>query len=63
MIENDPHMLEASMLMIDISMQRKKYDQTREALLHIRQAMDNKIISQFIDEQLARLQSLATSPD
>ncbi len=45
------------MLMIDISLQRKKYDQAREALLHVRQALDNKMISKFIDEQLSTLGS------
>jgi Flp pilus assembly protein TadD len=60
-IENDPRMLEASMLMIDITLQQRKYDQAREALLHVRQAIDNKIISRFIDEQLATLGSLASS--
>ncbi len=56
-IENDPHMLEASILMIDISLQEKKYDQAREALLHVRQALDNDRISKFIDEQLSTLGS------
>jgi tetratricopeptide (TPR) repeat protein len=62
-IENDPHMLEASMLMIDITLQQRKYDQAREALLGIRQAIDNKIISRFIDEQLATLASLTSGSD
>jgi tetratricopeptide (TPR) repeat protein len=57
-VENAPHMLEASMLLIDVSLQEKKYDQARDALLQIRQAMDkNKMISSFIDEQLSTLGS------
>ena len=54
---NDSHLLEASLLMINISLQEKKYDQAREALLHVRQAMDNTMISKFIDEQLSTLGS------
>jgi tetratricopeptide (TPR) repeat protein len=56
-IVNDPHLLEASLLMINISLQEKKYDQAREALLHVRRAMDNTMISKFIDEQLSTLGS------
>jgi tetratricopeptide (TPR) repeat protein len=56
-LANDPHLLEASLLMINISLQEKKYDQAREALLLVRQAMDNTMISKFIDEQLSTLGS------
>jgi tetratricopeptide (TPR) repeat protein len=56
-IANDPHLLEASLLMINISLQEKKYDQARDALLHVRQAMDNTMVSKFIDEQLSMLGS------
>jgi tetratricopeptide (TPR) repeat protein len=57
-LQNDPRLLEASMLMVNVSLQEKKYDQARQALLQIRQAMDNnKMISTFIDEQLSALGS------
>ena len=56
-ITNDPHLLDAQLLMINISLQQKKYDQAREALLRVRQAMDNTMISKFIDEQLLTLGS------
>ncbi len=52
---NEPRLLDASLLMINISLQQKKYDQAREALLRVRQAMDNQMISKFIDEQLSTL--------
>jgi tetratricopeptide (TPR) repeat protein len=54
---NDTHLLEASLLMINISLQEKKYEQAREALLRVRQATDNTMISKFIDEQLSTLGS------
>ncbi len=56
-LANDPQLLEASMLMISISLQEKKYDQARDALLHVRQAINNTMISKFIDEQLSTLGS------
>ena len=54
---NDPHLLEASLLMINVSLEEKKYDQARDALLVVRKAMDNTMISKFIDEQLSTLGS------
>jgi tetratricopeptide (TPR) repeat protein len=55
--EIDPHLLEASLLLVTISLKENKHDQAREALLQIRQTMDNKMISSFIDEQLLALGS------
>jgi tetratricopeptide (TPR) repeat protein len=52
---NDPHLLDASLLMVNISLQEKKFDQAREGLLHVRQSMDNTMITKFIDEQLSTL--------
>jgi tetratricopeptide (TPR) repeat protein len=51
--ETDPRLLEASLLLVTISLKENKHDQAREALLQIRQTMDNKTISSFIDEQLS----------
>jgi len=56
-IQNDPHLLEASLLMTNISLKKRKYDQAREALLHIREAINNEMISKFIDERLSTLES------
>ncbi len=52
-LQDDPQLLEASMLMISISLQEKKYDQVRTTLLQLRQAMGNKMVAKFIDEQLS----------
>jgi tetratricopeptide (TPR) repeat protein len=61
--ENDPNLLESWLLMINIGLEHNKYEQAREGLLHIRQAMNNKMVSKFIDEQLSTLASLSqTSP-
>jgi tetratricopeptide (TPR) repeat protein len=51
-LDNDPKLLDAWLLMIDVSYGQKKYDQVREALRHVRDAMSNQRVSDFIDEQL-----------
>jgi tetratricopeptide (TPR) repeat protein len=56
-IENDPGLIEALVLMIDISMEQKKYDQAREGLERLREATNNRMITQFINEQLSELGS------
>ena len=56
--QNDPNLLESWLLMISIGLQQNKYEQAREGLLHIREAMNNKTVSKFIDEQLSTLASL-----
>jgi tetratricopeptide (TPR) repeat protein len=52
-IQNEPRLLEASLLLVNISLQENKHDQVRDALLQIRQALDNQMISALIDEQLS----------
>jgi len=56
-INNDPHLLEALLLMINISIDQKKYDQAREGLERMRAAMNNQMVTKFIDEQLSTLGS------
>jgi tetratricopeptide (TPR) repeat protein len=58
--QNDPNLLESWLLMINIGLEENKYEQAREGLLHIRQAMNNKMVSKFIDEQLSTLASLSS---
>ncbi len=55
--EVEPDYLEAWMLMISVSENQQKYDQTRNALMHIRDAVKNRKVSKFIDEQLQTLGS------
>jgi Tfp pilus assembly protein PilF len=56
-IENDPRLVDALVLMIDISTQQKKHDQAREALERLRAAMNNQMVTKFINEQLSELGS------
>jgi tetratricopeptide (TPR) repeat protein len=51
-LENDPKLLDAWLLMIQLSRVQDKHDMAREALRRIRQAMENPMLSEFIDEQL-----------
>jgi hypothetical protein len=43
--------------MINISIEQKKFDQAREALQRVREAMHNQMVTKFIDEQLSVLGS------
>jgi tetratricopeptide (TPR) repeat protein len=52
-LENDPKLLSAWLLLIDVSYGQKKYDQVREGLRHVREAISNEKVSEFIDEQLS----------
>jgi tetratricopeptide (TPR) repeat protein len=53
----DPELLDAWLLVVNASLQQKKYDQAREALTHIRQSINNGKVTAFIDEQLSTLGS------
>jgi tetratricopeptide (TPR) repeat protein len=53
----DPEILDAWLLIVDASMEQKKYDQARDALTHIRQTINNGRVAAFIDEQLSTLGS------
>jgi tetratricopeptide (TPR) repeat protein len=56
-LENDPRLLDAWVLFINISLEQNKQDQVREALQRIRETMDNQLVTKFIDEQLSALGS------
>jgi tetratricopeptide (TPR) repeat protein len=56
-LENDPRLLDAWVLFINISLDQNKPDQVREALQRIRETMDNQLVTKFIDEQLSALGS------
>jgi tetratricopeptide (TPR) repeat protein len=56
-MEKDPRLLDALVLMINISIEQKKFDQAREALQRVREAMHNRMVTKFIDEQLSVLGS------
>jgi len=56
-VEKDPFLLDAWVLMINIGLERKDYDQAREALQRVRETINNRMVTKFIDEQLSTLGS------
>jgi tetratricopeptide (TPR) repeat protein len=56
-LENDPRLLDARVLLINVSLEQEKYEQAREGLEWVRQATSNQMLAKFIDEQLLALGS------
>lgn len=56
-VEVNPALLDAWVLLIDISLEQKKTDQAREALEQIRKSVNVEMVTEFIDEQLSALGS------
>ena len=56
-VEIDPGLLDAWLLLVHVRLEQRKYDEARESLMHIREAMNNKVVAEFIDEQLLALGS------
>src|SRR5262249_30380694 len=56
-VNADPTMLDAWVLLVDISIEQKKTDQAREALQQIRKSIHDSNVTKFIDEQLSALES------
>jgi tetratricopeptide (TPR) repeat protein len=54
---NDPNLLDAWLLIADISLRQQRLDDARDALQHVREAVSNQMVTEFIDEQLSALGS------
>ena len=50
-------LLDGWLLLVDIALEQKDHTMAREALMHLREAMNNGMFSKFVDEQLAMLGS------
>src|SRR5262249_9492742 len=50
-LDNNPKLLDGWVLLINISIEQNKYDQARDGLERIRDAMKNQMVTRFIDEQ------------
>jgi tetratricopeptide (TPR) repeat protein len=50
-------LLDGWLLMIDVAMERNDHVTARECLIHLRQAMNSRLFSSFVDEQLSTLGS------
>jgi Tfp pilus assembly protein PilF len=56
-LEENPALLDGWLLLVDIATEQKDYATAREGLLHLRDAMNNRLFSRFVDEQLSTLGS------
>jgi hypothetical protein len=56
-LKENPALLDGWLLLVDISIEQKDYPTAREGLLRLRDAMNNRLFSRFVDEQLSTLGS------
>jgi tetratricopeptide (TPR) repeat protein len=54
-IEEDPRLLEAWVMLVNVAIERNNPATAREGLVHLREAMKDRMFSRFVDEQLAVL--------
>jgi tetratricopeptide (TPR) repeat protein len=54
---NDPKLLDAWLLIANMSLEQQRFNDARIALQHIRDVVSNQMVSEFIDEQLSALGS------
>ena len=54
-LEQDPRLLDAWVLLVNIAIERNDPAGAREALIRLREAMNDRMFSRFVDEQLAVL--------
>jgi tetratricopeptide (TPR) repeat protein len=54
-LENDSKMLDAVVLLINIGIEQRRYDDVREELARMREIMNNGMVTKFINEQLSTL--------
>ena len=60
-VANDPNLFEAWILLVKVNEELKDFVAVRDALMHLRDAINNKMISNFIDEQLSAMKPVATT--
>jgi Flp pilus assembly protein TadD len=56
-LEENSALLDGWLLLVDIALEQKDYVTAREGLMHLREAMNNRMFSRFVDEQLSLLGS------
>jgi len=60
-VAHDPTLLEGWILLVKVHEELNDFVAVRDALTHLRNAINNKMISNFIDEQLSAMKSVATT--
>jgi tetratricopeptide (TPR) repeat protein len=56
-LEDDPHLLDGWLLLVNLGLDKKDHAMAKEGLVHLRQTMNNGMFSKFVDEQLTGLVS------
>jgi Tfp pilus assembly protein PilF len=56
-LEENTSLLDGWLLLVDIAMEQKDYATAREGLMRLREAMNNRMFSRFVEEQLSTLGS------
>jgi hypothetical protein len=56
-LEDDPHLLDGWLLLVNLGLDKKDHAMAKEGLIHLRQTMNNGMFSKFVDEQLTGLVS------
>jgi Flp pilus assembly protein TadD len=60
-LDGNPALLDGWLLLVDIALQQRDYRTAGDALMHLRAAMNNRMFSAFVDEQLLSLGGSRTS--
>ena len=56
-LDGNPALLDGWLLLVDVALQQRDYRTASDALMHLRDAMNNRMFSAFVDEQLLSLGS------
>lgn len=54
-LAENPALLDGWLLLVNVALQQKDYGTAREALMHLRESMNNGMFSRFVEEQLSIL--------
>jgi tetratricopeptide (TPR) repeat protein len=56
-LDDNSALLDGWLLLVDVALEQKDYATAREALMRLREAMNNRMFSRFVDEQLSTLEN------
>ena len=54
-LKEDPELLDGWLLLVNLALERKNPDAVREGLMRLRNAMNNRIFTEFVEDQLASM--------
>jgi tetratricopeptide (TPR) repeat protein len=56
-LQEDPDLLDGWLLLVNLSIEQKNHGAVREGMLQLRKAMNNRLFTEFVEEQLASLRN------